>query len=393
MFEFYRKNKSIIKKNKNEFRKLKFIHNNYTILFIGYFLFLEQFIYFLFLANNNSTLEKIHLVTSFVALFYAFVATYFKLKKNYEYSKVKSFYEISFGIVGFIVAMLRVILITKDSFYLPVIYIAVIYGFSFIFYFKPYKSFFIYFLSSSVIIFSLIFYTNYKITSRIIADIISNNIIAWLASVISYFKYSKNFINKKIIYQKNSKLKKQTREIKKINQKLKEINEKDSLIDIYNRRKLDEILASEIENFKNNKEIFSIIILDIDSFKEVNDNFGHNIGDQVLINIGSILKENIKKNCITGRWGGEEFLIICKNMKCKSSTRLARKLKKDIYNFDFGISRKITASFGVSSIKNNDDIDSLINRADMYLYKAKETGKNKVLSNCIGLVKGGEYGY
>ncbi|MGM0380321.1 MAG: GGDEF domain-containing protein, partial [Bacillota bacterium] len=271
MFEFYRKNKIIIKKNKNEFRRLKFIHNNYTILFIGYFLFLEQFIYYLFLANNNLILEKIHLTTSFIALFYAFIATYFKLNKNYEYSKVKSFYEISFGIVGFIVAMFRVILITKDSFYLPVIYIAVIYGFSFIFYFRPYKSFLIYSLSSISIIISLLVYTNYDITPRVIGNILSNNIIAWLASVISYFKYSKNFINKKIINQKNKKLKIQTREIKKINEKLKEINSKDSLIDIYNRRKLDEILSNKIEKFRSNGEKFSIIILDIDSFKDIND--------------------------------------------------------------------------------------------------------------------------
>lgn len=153
---------------------------------------------------------------------------------------------------------------------------------------------------------------------------------------------------------------------------------KDTLTNVYNRRKLDDLLTKEISFVQRYNIDFSIILMDVDFFKSINDNFGHLIGDKVLVEISKILVENTRKVDHVGRWGGEEFLIICPNSNSKEAKSVADKLREYIENFDFGIEQCVTASFGVSSFKTDDNIDDILNRADNALYLAKNSGRNQV---------------
>ncbi len=123
------------------------------------------------------------------------------------------------------------------------------------------------------------------------------------------------------------------------------------------------------------------MMLDIDHFKDVNDTYGHQIGDSVLIEFANILKKHSRKTDIVGRWGGEEFIIICLDTNIQGATNLAENLRASIEEFEFSIINHKTVSIGVSEVKDTDNIKTLIKRVDDYLYKAKESGRNKVISD------------
>ena len=140
---------------------------------------------------------------------------------------------------------------------------------------------------------------------------------------------------------------------------------------------LDDNLEREYNRFLRNKTIFSLILIDIDKFKLVNDNYGHLIGDKVLITFSNILKKNSRKTDIVGRWGGEEFMIICTDTNISDAMKIAENIRKTIENYKFDIVKNCTASLGVSEINEEDNINSLLKRVDENLYKAKENGRNR----------------
>ncbi len=156
------------------------------------------------------------------------------------------------------------------------------------------------------------------------------------------------------------------------NEQLEFISNTDALTGLKNRRKIDKIL----NKIKNKK--FSLILMDIDHFKLINDDFGHLIGDEVLKDIAHLLKYNVNQNDIIGRWGGEEFLIICKNTSISEAEKLSYRIKDLIENHDFKV-KKITASFGISEANNNLVLKDILSNADRALYKAKENGRNQVV--------------
>ncbi|WP_281169383.1 GGDEF domain-containing protein [Sulfurospirillum arcachonense] len=135
------------------------------------------------------------------------------------------------------------------------------------------------------------------------------------------------------------------------------------------------------QQYLRHKHVFSIMMLDIDHFKDVNDTYGHQIGDSVLIEFANILKKHSRKTDIVGRWGGEEFIIICLDTNIQGATNLAENLRASIEEFEFSIINHKTVSIGVSEVKDTDNIKTLIKRVDDYLYKAKESGRNKVISD------------
>ena len=152
----------------------------------------------------------------------------------------------------------------------------------------------------------------------------------------------------------------------------------DSLTGLNNRLRLDTILKEEFNRIKRYPYDLSIIICDIDLFKSVNDNFGHLVGDQLLIAIAKLLTQNCREVDVVGRWGGEEFLIICRETKASDAMLVAEKLRAIIEDNNFpGIGHK-TGSFGVTSVLKNESVDVVLQRADTALYKAKNSGRNKV---------------
>lgn len=167
-------------------------------------------------------------------------------------------------------------------------------------------------------------------------------------------------------------------EVESINLKLIEQARTDTLTQMANRLKIDEELYLELSRFKRTHESFSVILLDIDNFKKVNDNYGHPVGDQVLKSIADILKQNTRSYDLAGRWGGEEFLVICPATRREGVVSLAEHLRLAIMN---GINQKLpaqTASFGVATVQDRDSVNDLIRRADEAMYRAKEGGRNRV---------------
>ncbi|MGE4418464.1 MAG: diguanylate cyclase [Sulfurimonas sp.] len=153
----------------------------------------------------------------------------------------------------------------------------------------------------------------------------------------------------------------------------------DRLTNVYNRVKIDEIIDMELKKQKRYDYVFSIILIDIDYFKLVNDTHGHLLGDLVLKEFAAILKENIRDTDFVGRWGGEEFIIVCPQTDEKGALALAEHLRNSIEASSFTAVEKKTASFGISTCQKNDDIASIIDNADKALYRAKNNGRNQVV--------------
>lgn len=163
------------------------------------------------------------------------------------------------------------------------------------------------------------------------------------------------------------------------NEELEKLYITDKLTGLYNRHKLDTVLEHEESRHTRYNQSFGIILIDIDNFKHVNDTYGHLEGDRVLAEIASILKNNIRKTDTLGRWGGEEFLIIVPQSNKENLLELSTKLKDCIENYDFKLSKHITASFGLSFYKK--DLKTLLTNADDALYQIKRNGKNSILLN------------
>ncbi len=160
--------------------------------------------------------------------------------------------------------------------------------------------------------------------------------------------------------------------------KLDRLSKTDRLTGVFNRLKLDEQLESMLNIAERYNRPFSVLLLDIDHFKTVNDTFGHQSGDKVLVGLAGILQENIRKTDLVGRWGGEEFLIVCPETDMDEALTFAENLRSIIESSNFGIDRQVTASFGITEYCEKDYLDTIVQRADRALYLAKEEGRNRV---------------
>ena len=167
-------------------------------------------------------------------------------------------------------------------------------------------------------------------------------------------------------------------EQKKYFDKLQSEAELDPLTKVFNRRMLDYFLEIETAKAFRYKNIFSVIMIDLDFFKNVNDTYGHDKGDEVLKNCAEIFRKNIRHSDIIARYGGEEFVILAPNTEPESGKLLAEKIRVVIERYDFGLNENLTASFGVSYYINNDSPDQVMKRADNALYLAKKRGRNRV---------------
>lgn len=158
---------------------------------------------------------------------------------------------------------------------------------------------------------------------------------------------------------------------------LQEMASIDKLTGIYNRRMLDEFLQKTIDVVVRHKEELSLIIIDIDHFKDVNDRYGHVEGDNVLFQTSNIISENLRSSDIFGRYGGEEFLVICTKTDKNGAFLLAEKLRIAIKEYQFDKVGRKTISLGIADFEKNDTIKSLLEKADIALYKAKNDGRNR----------------
>lgn len=168
------------------------------------------------------------------------------------------------------------------------------------------------------------------------------------------------------------------RKLTALNQELERLSITDRLTGLFNRLKLDGVFHAEIQRSLRYGLPFSVILLDIDHFKQVNDIHGHQVGDQVLIAVAKILAINTRQTDFVGRWGGEEFMVICPHTDQTGVMTLAKNLRQILQSHDFPVVRQETASFGVTTYQPGDHANSIVARADKALYEAKRNGRNRV---------------
>ncbi|KIM12773.1 MAG: hypothetical protein KU37_02550 [Sulfuricurvum sp. PC08-66] len=152
----------------------------------------------------------------------------------------------------------------------------------------------------------------------------------------------------------------------------------DRLTAIFNRRKLDELLSVESQKAKRYERPLSLLIIDIDYFKKVNDTFGHQVGDTTLQSVATLLQQNIRNSDHVGRFGGEEFMVICPETDSDHASALAEKLRLAIDQYSFETLGHATISIGVASLKHEESVEAWVKRADCALYRAKENGRNRI---------------
>ncbi len=161
---------------------------------------------------------------------------------------------------------------------------------------------------------------------------------------------------------------------------LERISTIDKLTGVFNRRQLDQCIHHEIEKASRYSRPLSLLMIDIDHFKKVNDTYGHQIGDYALVTVSKILSEHIRSSDVLGRFGGEEFVILCPESDKNEAAELAEKLRQEVEKFLFETIGNLTISIGVSELKADMNNEELLYKADVALYKAKNGGRNQVVA-------------
>ncbi|MEN8303131.1 MAG: diguanylate cyclase [Campylobacterota bacterium] len=169
-----------------------------------------------------------------------------------------------------------------------------------------------------------------------------------------------------------------TKELKNI-EVLEEKASKDSLTQLFNRSKFDDVLSQEISLTNTTQTPLSIIFLDIDHFKAVNDNYGHDAGDSVLVELANILTNTTRNGDFIARWGGEEFVITLQSTTVLRASVIAEKIRESVEEYNFKSGGSQTVSLGVSEYIYGESKESLIKRVDEALYNAKNSGRNRVV--------------
>ncbi|HQR29840.1 MAG TPA: diguanylate cyclase, partial [Anaeromyxobacteraceae bacterium] len=152
----------------------------------------------------------------------------------------------------------------------------------------------------------------------------------------------------------------------------------DALTGVPNRQAFNDALAREFARARRFRQPLSVVLVDLDHFKRVNDEHGHAAGDQVLTGAARLLESRVRESDLAARWGGEEFAIIASMTDAAGAVRLAEKLRGMLEVTHMGPPVRVTASFGVAELRPDDGVDDLIRRADEALYRAKQEGRNRV---------------
>lgn len=184
------------------------------------------------------------------------------------------------------------------------------------------------------------------------------------------------------LLETNQQLRKQSEELKIINRDFKKLSITDSLTGLYNRRHFEELLKTEFETARRHAEVNSLIIFDIDLFKNINDTYGHPCGDSILREISSLLSKRMRKTDYLCRLGGEEFVVLCKRADKQSALEIAEEMRRLVEKTTFNCGQvkvRVTISLGVATISPSDslgDPEIVYKQADKAVYYCKQRGRN-----------------
>ena len=214
-------------------------------------------------------------------------------------------------------------------------------------------------------------------TKKTIRNVIYFIVISSVGFLILGYIFSKGihriFLGYKAIMEE------QQHELERVNAELKIQSRTDPLTSLFNKGYFNDHLEIEIARSLRYGSVLSLVVFDIDKFKQINDSFGHLAGDDVLKELAHLCQINIRASDILARWGGEEFVVLSPENDKKRTIVFAEKLKRLIEEYSFSIPLQVTCSFGVTEYREGESVDSFINRADQALYTAKQKGRNKVV--------------
>ena len=197
--------------------------------------------------------------------------------------------------------------------------------------------------------------------------------------IVSFSTYRVDITNRKALEVEKLKNQAKTVELLAVNKALEKLSRLDTLTQIPNRFNLDTAMQIRYDMYQRHKKVFSVILIDIDYFKSVNDTFGHLVGDEVLKSVANLIGSNIRDTDFLGSWGGEEFMIICEETDSEGAYNLAEKIRLSIQNNEFNLIGYKTISLGIAEIEENIAINDLIKKADDALFYAKNNGRNKTI--------------
>ncbi|WP_234979961.1 GGDEF domain-containing protein [Fibrobacter sp. UWEL] len=212
--------------------------------------------------------------------------------------------------------------------------------------------------------------------------LVTSLVVMWFVTfliilVIRFFDYSRErAANKK----KREELEKNLMALEIEKSEYEKSSKEDPLTGCLNRAGFSSVLLLEQENLSKNDSPVSFVILDIDHFKQINDAFGHNVGDEVLVNLTKLIQSKIRNTDALVRWGGEEFVILCGDTPIQNAQFLAEKLRMAIESTPLIKQQQVTCSFGIAEMIAGEDPKRLFERADKALYASKEGGRNRVTS-------------
>ena len=213
-------------------------------------------------------------------------------------------------------------------------------------------------------------------------DLVTILVVIWFVTfliilVIRFFDYSRERVANK---RKQEELEKNLAALQIEKSEYEKSSKEDPLTGCLNRAGFSSILLREQENLSKNGCPVSFVILDIDHFKDVNDTYGHSVGDEVLVNLTRLIRDKIRNTDALVRWGGEEFVILCSDTPIQNAQFLAEKLRVAIDGAVLIKQQQVTCSFGIAEMIPGEDPKKLFERADKALYSAKEGGRNRVVS-------------
>lgn len=170
-------------------------------------------------------------------------------------------------------------------------------------------------------------------------------------------------------------------ELKRMNMELEELVVKDGLTMLFNHRHLYERLDQEMKSARRYHKKLTVMMIDIDHFKMINDKYGHQTGDRILIRIASLLKNTFRETDIVGRYGGEEFLIIQPETEKSQTFNSALRIQEKMKDVTLPDGKPVTISGGVLELEDDESAQELVHRVDLLLYEAKNRGRNRILMN------------
>lgn len=212
--------------------------------------------------------------------------------------------------------------------------------------------------------------------------LVTSLVVMWFVTfliilVIRFFDYSRERAASK---KKREELEKNLLALEIEKSEYEKSSKEDPLTGCLNRAGFSSVLLREQENLSKNDSPVSFVILDIDHFKQINDAFGHNVGDEVLVNLTKLIQSKIRNTDALVRWGGEEFVILCGDTPIQNAQFLAEKLRMAIESTPLIKQQQVTCSFGIAEMIAGEDPKRLFERADKALYASKEGGRNRVTS-------------